>query len=149
MTLAFLFSLKQWSHFRIKPTFAFWSDCIVTARKRSLLRLCFHRCLSVHGGGGCLPDCMLRYTHSPGQTPPLGRHPYPHQCMLGNGQQVSGTHTTGMHSCFQSDHNCLCHRSIDAEVQCKWALKLCPHPSVSVNAFACNLNQCITYKYQL
>ena len=26
--------------------------CIVTARKRSLRRLCFHRCLSVHGGRG-------------------------------------------------------------------------------------------------
>ena len=41
----------------------------VTARKRSLRRLCFHRCLSVYRG--CLPHCMLLYT--PGdqrQTPP-------------------------------------------------------------------------------
>ena len=27
-------------------------NCIVTARKRSLRRLCFYRCLSVHTGGG-------------------------------------------------------------------------------------------------
>ena len=26
-------------------------DEFITARKRSLRRLCFHRCLSVHGGG--------------------------------------------------------------------------------------------------
>ena len=40
-------------------------------------RLCFYRCLSVHGGG-CLPQCMLGYhTHTPGsQTPlPLGADP--------------------------------------------------------------------------
>ena len=43
---------------------------IITARKRSLRRLCFHRCLSVHRGvsvsgpkGGC-------GRHPPGQTPP-------------------------------------------------------------------------------
>ena len=27
-------------------------ELLVTARKRSLRRFCFHRCLSVHGGGG-------------------------------------------------------------------------------------------------
>ena len=50
----------------------------ITARKRSLQKLCFHRCLSVDRG--CLPlvlgGCLL---HLPGQTPPkqipLGRHP--------------------------------------------------------------------------
>ena len=45
---------------------------IITARKRSLRRLCFHRCLSVHRGG-CLPHCMLGYT--PPRT--RGRHPLP------------------------------------------------------------------------
>ena len=35
--------------------------------------------------------------HPPGRHP-LGRHP-PAQCMLGDGQQVGGTHPTGMHSC--------------------------------------------------
>ena len=81
-----------------------------TARKQSLRRLCFHRCLYVHGG---LPHCMLRYTpilwaDTPlGQTPLLGRHPpgqtpcgqtLSGQCMLGYGQQVVGTHPTGMQS---------------------------------------------------
>ena len=60
---------------------------LVTARKRSLRRLCFHRCLFVPtGGGGCLSlvpeECgrqppwqtTPRQT-SPGQTPLLGRHP--------------------------------------------------------------------------
>ena len=73
-------------------------------------------CLSM---GGCLPHCMLGYTpphrhpqaDTPGQTPPLGRHPLPPQqtpplgrhppaqCMLGYGQQAGGTHPTGMQSC--------------------------------------------------
>ena len=35
-----------------------------------LRRLCFYRCLSVHRGVGCLPQCMLGY-HPPGaDTPP-------------------------------------------------------------------------------
>ena len=35
----------------------------------------------------------------PGQTTPLDKHPIPPpQCMLGYGQQVGGTHPTGMHS---------------------------------------------------
>ena len=40
---------------------------VITARKRSLLRLCFYTCLSVilfMGGGGGVP----------GQVPPLGRY---------------------------------------------------------------------------
>ena len=47
---------------------------IITARKRSLRRLCYHRYLSVHGG--CLPHCMLGYTPQE-QTPPGIRHPTP------------------------------------------------------------------------
>ena len=31
-----------------------YKKCIFTARKRSLRRLCFYRCLSVHGGGACV-----------------------------------------------------------------------------------------------
>ena len=49
---------------------------IFTARKRSLRRLCFHRCLSTGGGGGlplvlrgCLP-------HPPWADTPLGRRPH-------------------------------------------------------------------------
>ena len=47
----------------------------ITAHKRRLRRLCFHRCLSVHGRG---EHCMLGYTppsrQSPGRHLPLGRH---------------------------------------------------------------------------
>ena len=35
------------------------------------------RCLSVHGGGGCLPHCLLEYTPGqapPRQTPPCAEH---------------------------------------------------------------------------
>ena len=57
--------------------------------------------------------------HSSEQTPldrhPMDRHPPcpvhaeihpPAQCMLGYGKQASGTHPTGMHSCFPV-HSCL------------------------------------------
>ena len=85
---------------------------INTACKRSLRRLCFHSCLSVHRGD--LPHCMLGYTpqadppgqsplgltHPPAQTPPWADTP-PAQCM----QQVGSTHPTGMHSCFTIFHN--------------------------------------------
>ena len=39
----------------------------ITARKRSLRRLCFHRCLSVHGGGSA---SMHAGIHPPGQVHP-------------------------------------------------------------------------------
>ena len=58
------------------------SAYIFTARKRSLRRLCFHRCLSVHGGG-VFPHCMLGYTprtrgrHPRQQTPPQDQTPPP------------------------------------------------------------------------
>ena len=45
---------------------------IFTARIRSLRRLCFHRCLSVHGGVSAPLHAGL---HPPGQIPPPGRHP--------------------------------------------------------------------------
>ena len=100
--------------------------CLITARKCILRKLCFHRCLSVHRRGVCLPHCMLGYPsvtrgrHPPprtrGRHPPQGpeadtpppprtrgRHPPgqtpPVHCMLGYGQQAGGTHPTGMHSC--------------------------------------------------
>ena len=44
---------------------------ILTARKRSLQRLCFHRCLSVHGGG-CLPLVWGNVADTP---PSPGTHP--------------------------------------------------------------------------
>ena len=45
---------------------------IVTARKRSLRRLCFYRCLSVHGGGAWRPPLAGR---PPGKETPLARRP--------------------------------------------------------------------------
>ena len=43
------------------------------------------------GGGGCLPQCMLGYTNTPGQTPPQQ-----------TATAADGTYPTGMHSCFSS-----------------------------------------------
>ena len=76
---------------------------IFTARKRSLRRSCFHRCLSVHWGclpldtGGVCPGdvCHPLGRHPPGQTPPLVRH-HPQA----DGQQAGSTHRTGMQSCY-------------------------------------------------
>ena len=51
---------------------------VITARKRSLGRLCFYTCLSFCAGGeGVLPQCMLEYT-------PPGANIPPAQCMLGD-----------------------------------------------------------------
>ena len=37
---------------------------IFTARKRSLRRLCFYRCLSVHGGGACVAGGCAWFGHA-------------------------------------------------------------------------------------
>ena len=59
-------------------------NAIFTARKRSLRRLCFHRCLSVHGG---VSASLYAGIHPPRQTPPWADTPTcqtpPTQCMLG------------------------------------------------------------------
>ena len=67
---------------------------IITARKRSLRRLCFYTCLSVIlFTGGCLPQCMLGNTPTPGNRHKPPPHPgadttqeeaSPAQCMLGD-----------------------------------------------------------------
>ena len=65
-------------HKSIKHTASF---VFVTARKRSLGRLCFYTCLSVIlFTRGCLPQCMLTYTPQGAdpprkQTPHTSRHP--------------------------------------------------------------------------
>ena len=78
---------------------------LFTDRKRSLRRLCFHRCLSVHGG---VYPIACWDTHTPDQrqippweqTPPWRRH-LPLAMHAGRYcQQADGTHPTGMHSCF-------------------------------------------------
>ena len=91
---------------------------IFTARKRSLRRLCFYRCVSVQGGGlhpggggfsiqeggfsirggGVLHPggVLLRGGFSiPGG---VGGSP--------SGQCAGGTHSTGMHSCIQNVSHC-------------------------------------------
>ena len=66
-----------------------------------LRRLCFYRCLSVHGEGGCLPQCILGYTplgrHSPWtETPPPSRR---RLLLQQTAIAADGTPPTGMHSC--------------------------------------------------
>ena len=63
---------------------------IVTARKRSLRRLCFHRCLS--GGGVCIlggGSASGGWADSPSPSDTTGYS-----------QRVDGTHPTEMHSCL-------------------------------------------------
>ena len=51
---------------------------LITARKRSLRRLCFYRCLSVHSGGGLPQVHAGRPPHQgdpPAKIPPPGPHP--------------------------------------------------------------------------
>ena len=58
----------------------------------------------VHPTGQVQPPQQVqppRQVHPPGQVHLLPGTP-PWQCMLGYGQQVSGTHPTGMHSCFHT-----------------------------------------------
>ena len=52
-------------------------------------------CDSVRGGG-CLPHCLLGTPRE--DTPLMGGHPLPSDT-TGYGQQVGGTHPTGMHTC--------------------------------------------------
>ena len=56
---------------------------LVTARKRSLRRLCFYTCLSFCPQGG-LPQCMLGYPPPPRAEPPGPGTNLPSQCMLGD-----------------------------------------------------------------
>ena len=50
------------------------SCLVITACKRSLQRLCFYTCLSIHRAG----------TPPPGQVPPTRAGPPPEQCLLGD-----------------------------------------------------------------
>ena len=89
---------------------------IFTARKRSLRRLCFYRCLSVQGGRAWQEGCVWQGGHAwhggmHGRGDMCGRG----ACMVrgacvagggratadttGYGQWAGGTHPTGMHSC--------------------------------------------------
>ena len=80
-------------------------------------RYYFYRCLSVHRGGGCLPQCMLgchtppRMENPPGwRTPPGWSTPRmenppdgepPQKQTPAYGPQAASMHPTGMHSCYK------------------------------------------------
>ena len=91
----------------------------ITARKRSLRRLCFYTCLSVHRGRGSnwtgtppetgtpprlgtplRPGTPLDQVPPRPGTPPDQVHP-PSVHAGRYGQQVVSTHPTGMHSCLK------------------------------------------------
>ena len=79
------------------------ADRFITARKRSLRRLCFYRCLSVHRGGGVLHPgggfSIGGGSPSRGGSPSGGGVLHPGGGSP-SGQCAGGTHPTGMHSCF-------------------------------------------------
>ena len=52
-----------------------------------------------NGNHTASPPLTHPHFDTPGQTPPPPRQTPPTQCMLGYGQQASGTHPTGMQSC--------------------------------------------------
>ena len=69
-------------------------------------------CQSVCSQEGCLPQCMLGYTHpqadTPGQTPPWAdtspgqTHPSPVHAGIDTATAADGIHPTGMHFCAGS-----------------------------------------------
>ena len=71
--------------------------------------VCQSFCSHGVGGEGCLPQCMLGYTHTPGQS----RHPLRRQTLLGQtppgsytptATTADGTHPTGMLSRSLGQH---------------------------------------------
>ena len=92
-------------------------DClsIFTARKRSLRRLCFYTCVSVHRGDGLVPGDGCG-AWSRGGVPGPGR-------VCGDAPVTAtaagGTHPTGMHSC----RDCVdwkVHTTVHAYFRCEW-----------------------------
>ena len=77
----------------------------ITARKRSLRRLCLYTCLSVILFIGGVPASVHAGIHPPEQTPPR-QAPPPCAMHAGRyGQQAGGTHPTGMHTCWLYFYN--------------------------------------------
>ena len=80
--------------------------------KRSLRRLCFYTCLSVHRGEhlGRYPPGRYTPSRKVGTPTWAGTPPRQVQPPLGYGQQAGGTYPTGMHSChdlyFKKCHMC-------------------------------------------
>ena len=57
---------------------------LINARKHSLRRLCFYKCLSVHRGGGCIPACLAGHMTS---------QQYISRCTVDGSQLVWRQHT--------------------------------------------------------
>ena len=80
----------------------------VTARKRSLRRLCFYTCLSVILFTGGSASVHAGIADPPGADTPRSRHPTeqtpPRAVHAG---RVGGTHPIGMHTCLDL-HFILC-----------------------------------------
>ena len=84
-------------------------NVVITARKRSLRRLCFYRCVSVHGGHAWLGGvhgrgaCMAGGMHGGGMhsrgVHGRGRCAWQGACVAGSGACVAGGHVwqEGMH----------------------------------------------------
>ena len=98
----------------------------ITGRNEVVAKVMFYRCVSVHRGGGCLPQCMLgcqtprisqtpppRPGRPPGparppqarQTPPLDQADPPGKQTPAYSLRAAGTHPTGMHSCSLCNDN--------------------------------------------
>ena len=52
-------------------------EILLPAATKLWPRKCFHRCLSVHRGEGCLPQCMLGSQNPPDQADPAGTRQTP------------------------------------------------------------------------
>ena len=80
----FLYYAMYCTHYLVTGT----GNHCYRARKRSLQRLCFHRCLSVHKDMGGRGACMA------------GGCAWQGECVGEMATAVGGIHPTGMHSCF-------------------------------------------------
>ena len=80
-------------------------ELIITARKQSVRRLCFHRRLSVHRRVSAFGPGRVSATHTtphPGQTPlPLGRHPPGQTPLLGKHPHL-GRHPPLSSACWDT-----------------------------------------------
>ena len=108
---SFSLAFPNYSSLRISH-FAYNTIMVNTVRNEVVKVMFLQACVCPHGGGGCLPQCILGYpppeqtplreqTHPPPtreQTPPpRSRHPTPRETATA----ADGTHPTGMHSCFK------------------------------------------------
>ena len=101
---------------------------LITAHKRSLRRLCFHRCLSVHRGEGHVWHAHPLDTHAPGThaplpqaCTPLGTHPPRHA--------PPGMHALPWHARPLGMHAPPPRQACPPGIHAPWAGKLSPPPN--------------------